>query len=48
LVHMGLLYLLVIWLSWFLHFSQVMGASAFLRCHGLIYVMELLQIPAMG
>jgi hypothetical protein len=30
----GLLHLLVIWLSWFFGFSQVMGTSAFLRCHG--------------
>jgi hypothetical protein len=26
-------HLLVLWLSWFLYFSQVVGASSFLRCH---------------
>jgi hypothetical protein len=31
---LGLLYLLVLWPNWFLCFSQVMQASAFLRCHG--------------
>jgi hypothetical protein len=30
----GLLFLLVLWPSWLLGFSQVPGASAFLRCHG--------------
>jgi hypothetical protein len=59
LAHAGPLYLLVLWLSWFFSFSQVMGASKFLRCCGAdlyyetakntCYVLELLTaIREMG